>query len=91
MRRRNRTRRTRASRTGSRPLGVKARDVLPLAMNLTGEPATALFTDWPAVEKRLTKKLLAFSRVYFVGKATGVRGHRGPHEDVLTRSPAGRW
>jgi hypothetical protein len=48
-----------------KPLGVKARDVLPLAMNLTGEPATALFANWPAVEKRLTKKLLAFSRVYF--------------------------
>jgi Zn-dependent protease with chaperone function len=48
-----------------KPLGVKARDVLPLAMNLTGEPATALFADWPAVEKRLTKKLLAFSRVHF--------------------------
>jgi hypothetical protein len=51
-----------------RPLGVKARDVLPLAMNLTGEPATALFADWPAVEKRLTKKLQAFARVHFVGR-----------------------
>jgi Zn-dependent protease with chaperone function len=48
-----------------KPLGVKARDVLPSAMNLTGEPATALFANWPAVEKRLTKKLLAFSRVHF--------------------------
>jgi Zn-dependent protease with chaperone function len=51
-----------------RPLGVKARDVLPLAMNLTGEPATALFSDWPAVEKRLSKKLQAIARVYFVGR-----------------------
>ena len=51
-----------------RPLGVKARDVLPLAMNLTGEPATALFADWPAVEKRLSKKLQAIARVYFVGR-----------------------
>jgi Zn-dependent protease with chaperone function len=51
-----------------RPLGVKARAVLPLAMNLTGEPATALFADWPAVEKRLTKKLQAFARVHFVGR-----------------------
>src|SRR4029079_11218027 len=37
-----------------RPLGVKAKDVLPRAMNLTGEPATALFADWPAVEKKLS-------------------------------------
>jgi Zn-dependent protease with chaperone function len=51
-----------------RPLGVKARDVLPLAMNLTGEPGTALFNDWPAVEKRLTKKLLAFTRVHVLGR-----------------------
>jgi Zn-dependent protease with chaperone function len=51
-----------------RPLGVKARDVLPSAMNLSGEPATALFTDWPAVEKRLTRKLQAIARVYFVGR-----------------------
>ena len=51
-----------------RPLGVKAREVLPLAMDLTGEPATALFTDWPAVEKRLSKKLQAFARVHFVGR-----------------------
>jgi Zn-dependent protease with chaperone function len=51
-----------------RPLGVKARDVLPSAMNLTGEPATALFANWPEVEKRLTKKLQAYARVYFVGR-----------------------
>jgi Zn-dependent protease with chaperone function len=50
------------------PLGVKAKDVLPLAMNLTGEPATALFADWPAVEKRLTKRLLAYACVHFVGR-----------------------
>jgi Zn-dependent protease with chaperone function len=48
-----------------KPLGVKARDVLPLAMNMTGEPATALFADWPAVEKYLTRKLLAVARVRF--------------------------
>jgi Zn-dependent protease with chaperone function len=40
-----------------KPLGVKARAVLPLAENMTGEPATALFANWPAVEKRLSKKL----------------------------------
>ena len=51
-----------------RPLGVKAREVLPRAMDLTGEPATALFTDWPAVEKRLSKRLQAFARVHFVGR-----------------------
>jgi Zn-dependent protease with chaperone function len=51
-----------------RPLGVKARDVLPLAMNLTGEPATALFANWSAVEKHLTKKLLAIARVHFWGR-----------------------
>lgn len=51
-----------------RPLGVKARDVLPRAMNLTGAPATAVFSDWPAVEKRLSKRLQAFARAYFVGR-----------------------
>jgi Zn-dependent protease with chaperone function len=51
-----------------RPLGVKAKAVLPLAMNLTGEPATALFANWPAIEKRLSNKLQAMARVYFVGR-----------------------
>jgi Zn-dependent protease with chaperone function len=51
-----------------RPLGVKAKDVLPLAANLSGEPSTALFTDWPAVEKKLSKKLQAMARVVFVGR-----------------------
>jgi Zn-dependent protease with chaperone function len=51
-----------------RPLGVKARKVLPLAMNLSGEPATALFANWPLVEKHLSKKLLAIARVYFCGR-----------------------
>lgn len=40
-----------------KPLGVKARDVLPSARRLTGEPATALFANWPLVEKYLSKKL----------------------------------
>ena len=44
---------------------MRAKDVLPLAMNMTGEPATALFADWPAVEKRLSKKLQAYARVRF--------------------------
>lgn len=51
-----------------RPLGVKAKDVLPAAMNLTGERATALFADWPDIEKRLSKRLQAIARVYFVGR-----------------------
>jgi Zn-dependent protease with chaperone function len=48
-----------------RPLGVKARAVLPLAMSRTGEPSTALFADWKAVEKHLSKKLLAIARVLY--------------------------
>lgn len=48
-----------------KPLGVKAKEVLPLAMNMTGEPATALFANWPTVEKHLSKKLLAIARVRF--------------------------
>jgi Zn-dependent protease with chaperone function len=51
-----------------RPLGVKARDMLPSAMNLSGEPATALFANWPEVEKRLTRKLQAYARVHFLGR-----------------------
>src|SRR4029077_10616449 len=48
-----------------KPLGVKARDVLPLAMNLSGEPATALFANWPVVEKYLSKKLLEIAQIRF--------------------------
>lgn len=48
-----------------KPLGVKARDVLPLAMNLTGEPATALLANWPVVEKHLSKRLLEMAQIYF--------------------------
>lgn len=48
-----------------RPLGVKARKVLPLAMNLTGEPASALFANWPAVEKHLSKTLLEIAQIHF--------------------------
>lgn len=48
-----------------KPLGVKARDVLPLAMNLTGEPATALFANWSAVEKHLSKKLQEIALIRF--------------------------
>jgi Zn-dependent protease with chaperone function len=48
-----------------KPLGVKARDVLPLAMNMTGEPATALFANWPAVEKYLSKKLQEIALIQF--------------------------
>src|SRR5205823_2699367 len=48
-----------------KPLGVKARDVLPLAMNMTGERATKLFANWPEVEKYLSKKLLAIVRVRY--------------------------
>jgi Zn-dependent protease with chaperone function len=48
-----------------KPLGVKARDVLPLAMNRTGEPSTALFANWSEVEKYLSKRLQAIARVRF--------------------------
>jgi len=48
-----------------KPLGVKSRDVLPLAMNLTGEPATALFANWPVVENYLSKKLLAIAQIHY--------------------------
>ncbi len=46
-----------------KPLGVKARDVLPLAMNMTGEPASTLFANWPVVEKYLSKKLLEIAQI----------------------------
>jgi hypothetical protein len=48
-----------------KPLGGKARDILPLAMNMTGEPATALFANWPAVEKHLSKKLQEIAQIHF--------------------------
>jgi Zn-dependent protease with chaperone function len=48
-----------------KPLGVKARDILPLAMNMTGEPATKLFANWPEVEKYLSKRLLAITRIQY--------------------------
>jgi len=48
-----------------KPLGVKARTVLPLAMNMTGEPATALFANWSEVEKHLSKRLLSIARVLY--------------------------
>ncbi|HEX4588808.1 MAG TPA: M48 family metalloprotease [Gemmataceae bacterium] len=48
-----------------KPLGVKAREALPLAMNMTGEPATKLFANWSEVEKYLSKKLLAITRVRY--------------------------
>jgi Zn-dependent protease with chaperone function len=47
-------------------LGVKSRNVLPLAMNMTGEPATSLFANWSAVEKYLSKKLLEIAQIRFV-------------------------
>ena len=46
-----------------KPLGVKAKSVLPLAMNMTGEPSTALFANWSAVEQHLSKRLLSIARV----------------------------
>jgi Zn-dependent protease with chaperone function len=48
-----------------KPLGVKARDVLPSAMNMTGEPATALFANWSEVEKYLSNRLLSIARVRY--------------------------
>jgi len=48
-----------------KPLGVKARDALPWAMNMTGKPATALFANWPVVEKYLSKKLLEIAQIRF--------------------------
>ena len=48
-----------------KPLGVKAKAVLPLAMNMTGEPATELFANWPAVEKQLSKKLQEIMQVRY--------------------------
>jgi Zn-dependent protease with chaperone function len=48
-----------------KPLGVKAKDVLPRAMKRTGEPATKLFANWSEVEKYLSKRLQAIMRVHF--------------------------
>lgn len=48
-----------------KPLGVKAKSVLPLAMNMTGEPSTALFANWSAVEQHLSKRLLSIARVLY--------------------------
>lgn len=57
-----------------KPLGVKARDVLPLAMNMTGEPATALFANWSTVEKYLSKRLLEIVQIQFNERQMALQG-----------------
>ena len=49
-------------------LGVKPKAALAAAMDLSGEPATALFANWPVVEKYLTDKLVAIVRVNYLAR-----------------------
>jgi Zn-dependent protease with chaperone function len=49
-------------------LRVSPKKALKLAMDLSGEPATALFANWPVVEKFLTKKILDIVREYYVAR-----------------------
>ena len=46
-------------------LGVKPKRALQLAADLDGEPATALFANWPVVEKYLTKTVLEIVRANY--------------------------
>jgi Zn-dependent protease with chaperone function len=49
--------------------GVPPKKALRLAMDLSGEPATALFANWPLVEKFLTRRIVDIVRdQYFARK-----------------------
>ena len=43
-------------------IGVVPKKALRLAMDLSGEPSTALFANWPLVEKFLTRKIVDIVR-----------------------------
>ncbi len=47
-------------------IGVSPKKALRLAMDLSGEPATALFPNWPLVEKHLTERIIDIVRANFL-------------------------
>ena len=57
-------------------VGVKPKAALADAMDLSGEPATALFANWPVVEKYLTKKLVDLVRVNYLERRAAVEDLR---------------
>jgi Zn-dependent protease with chaperone function len=49
-------------------LRVSPKKALRLAMDLSGEPATALFANWPVVEKFLTERIINIVRENYVAR-----------------------
>jgi Zn-dependent protease with chaperone function len=49
-------------------IGVAPKKALKLAMDLSGQPATAMFTNWPLVEKFLTRKIVDIVREYYFAR-----------------------
>jgi Zn-dependent protease with chaperone function len=49
-------------------LRVSPKKALRLAMDLSGEPATALFANWPVVEKFLTEQIITIVRENYVAR-----------------------
>jgi Zn-dependent protease with chaperone function len=49
-------------------IGVSPKKALARAMDLSGDPATALFANWPVVERFLTDQILAIVRHYVAAR-----------------------
>jgi hypothetical protein len=49
-------------------IGVSPKKALRLAMDLSGEPASALYANWPVVERFLTDRILMIVRENYLAR-----------------------